>query len=136
MKNRQHRPDKRARALDRTRRDAINRIGLPTSGSPVFGETSLCIAYMCPWAHACPSAAPRMALVPQRSCMRMYPVENRPLSGLSGYALDVLASQRESGSVLSPAATAILDELRPSGPSRSFYQRRPILPPPAYLTSP
>ena len=131
--NNRHRPDKRDRKLSRTRREAMNRIGL-ASVSPMAGETSLCIAYMCPWAHSCPSAAPRMALVPQRSCIRMYPAENRPATGLSGYALDLLADLRDNGSVLSPATTAILDEFRPSGPSRSFYQRRPALPLPAYVT--
>ncbi len=118
----------RERRRKRARREAIARIGLPTAGSPFAGETALCIAYMCPWAHACAAAVPRVALVSRRSCLRSYAHESRPVSGLSGYVLDLLADQREKGFRLSPNVTAFLDELRPSGPTRSFHQRRPDLP--------
>ncbi|MBN4074191.1 hypothetical protein JYT27_00020 [bacterium AH-315-D21] len=104
------------------------RIGLATAGAPLVGETTLCIAYMCPWAHACTSATPRPALVGQRDCLRKFPEERRPRSGLSDVALDNLAQYRENGIVLGAVTVAVLDEFRPTGPTPSFGKKRPARP--------
>jgi hypothetical protein len=120
--------DRRRRKLRRAQREALSRIGLATAGSPAAGETTMCIAYMCPWAHACNSAAPRPALVAQRDCARKFPEVNRPDSGLSDSALDNLAQQRVNGIRLESVTVGILDELRPDGPSPSMGKKRPALP--------
>ena len=119
---------RRNRRLRHRKYQAISRIGLATSGSPVAGETALCIAYMCPWAHACPAATPRPALVSQRRCLRCYPQTMRPATALSDHAMDVLANQRESGVRLGAVTIAVLDQFRPSGPTPSLRQRRPERP--------
>ncbi len=119
---------RRRRRLQHKQYAAISRIGLSTAGSPVAGETALCIAYMCPWAHACPAATPRPALVGQRQCLRMYTPERRPAAGLSDLAMDVLAVQRDLGERLGPVTTALLDQFRPKGPTPSLRQRRPERP--------
>ena len=119
---------KRHRKLRRVQRAAMARIGLATAGSPLVGETTLCIAYMCPWAHACSNATPRPALVPQRNCLRKFPEEHRPGSGLSDVALDNLAKHREDGILLKAVTVAVLDEFRPSGPTPSFGMKRPPRP--------
>jgi hypothetical protein len=119
---------RRQRRLDRQYRQTVSKIGLATSGSPLAGETALCIAYMCPWAHSCPWATPRPALVSQRKCLRCYPGDFRPASGLSDYSLDVLADRRERGFRFSPVTIALLDQFRPSGPTPSLHQRRPQRP--------
>ena len=92
------------------------------------GETTLCIAYMCPWAHACSQATPRPALVFERECLRKYPEEHRPSSGLSDSALDNLAKYREEGIKLETVTIIVLDEFRPDGPSPSLNQKRPERP--------
>ena len=125
---------RRSRKLQHARYQALQRIGLSTVGSPVAGETVLCIAYMCPWAYTCPGAAFRPALVSQRDCLRKYPDTLRPGSGLTEHAMDTLASQRESGVRLGPATLAMLDQIRPHGPSPSFGLKRP--PRPAYPDAP
>jgi hypothetical protein len=119
---------RRDRKLRRERYQAISKIGLATAGSPVAGETTLCIAYMCPWAHACQWATPRPALVGQRQCLRCYPLETRPATGLTDHALDMLADERERGVRLGPVTLAVLDQFRPAGPSPSLRQRRPQRP--------
>ena len=119
---------RRERRERRDRYQAIQRIGLATAGSPVAGETTLCIAYMCPWAHACRSATPRPALVNQRECLRRYAPERRPGSGLTDHALDTLAVQRERGVRLGAVTIAVLDQFRSAGPTRSFKQKRPARP--------
>ncbi len=119
---------RRSRKLRRQQYDAISRIGLSTSGSPVSGETALCIAYMCPWAHACAWAAPRPALVPQRRCLRYYPEPSRPETGLSDHSMDALAALREGGERFGAVTIAVLDQFRPSGPTPSFHQKRPQRP--------
>ena len=119
---------KRHRKLRRVQRAALARIGLASTGSPLVGETTLCIAYMCPWAHACTVATPRPALVGQRDCLRKYPEERRPRSGLSDVALDNLAKHREDGIVLEAVTITILDEFRPTGPTPSFGKKRPARP--------
>ena len=83
---------------------------------------------MCPWAHACSNATPRPALVPQRNCLRKFPEEHRPGSGLSDVALDNLAKHREDGILLEAVTVAVLDEFRPSGPTPSFGMKRPPRP--------
>ena len=114
---------RRSRKIRRERLQALQRIGLATSGSPVTGETALCIAYMCPWAHACGAATPRPALVSQRKCHRKYPDEMRPRSGLSAHALDLLAHRRQKGVSLSPVTTSMLEQFRPGGPSSSLGKK-------------
>ncbi len=96
--------------------------------SPFTGETTLCIAYMCPWAYTCNNAAPRPALVEQRGCIRQLDEAIRPPAGLSEHALDILAEQRRSGKILSPSTTIMLDRLRPQGPSPSFRKKSPSRP--------
>ena len=117
-----------ARREARKRRRSLERIGLASSGSPLSGEATLCIAYFCPWAHACASAPPRPALVGARRCTRRYPETVRPVAGLSDHSLDLLAAHRERGHRLAASTLGMLDELRPSGPSRSLQQKRPMRP--------
>lgn len=125
---------RRARKQRRVQYDALQRLGLATSGSPLSGETSLCIAYMCPYAYMCPKAAFRPALVSQRDCLRLYPEQMRPRSGLSEHAMDTLAEQRRSGQRLNPVTLSMLDQFRPAGPSPSFGLKRP--PRPGYIDAP
>jgi len=120
--------DRRRRKLRRVQRDALARIGLSTAGAPAVGETTLCIAYMCPWAHSCSSATLRPALVSERDCLRKFPEERRPDSGLSDAALDNLAKHREDGTRLEAVTVAVLDEFRPFGPTPSMNQKRPARP--------
>jgi hypothetical protein len=119
---------RRARKQRRLRYDALQRLGLATAGSPVSGETSLCIAYMCPYAYMCPKAAFRPALVNQRDCLRLYPEQMRPRSGLSEHAMDTLAQQRRTGERLNAVTLSLLDQFRPAGPSPSFGLKRPPRP--------
>ena len=125
---------RRARKLRHARYQALQRIGLSTAGSPAAGETVLCIAYMCPWAYTCPKAAFRPALVSQRDCLKKYPEDLRPRSGLTEHAMDTLAEQRRSGIRLGPATLAMLEQFRPDGPSPSFGLKRP--PRPSYPDAP
>ena len=125
---------RRARKQRRVQYDALQKIGLSTAGSPVSGETALCIAYMCPYAYICPKAAFRPALVSQRDCYLRYPEKMRPRSGLSEHAIDTLAEQRRAGRKLNPATLAVLDQFRPDGPSHSFGMKRP--PRPIYSDAP
>lgn len=120
--------NRRARKLRRARFNALQKIGLSTAGSPVSGETSLCIAYMCAYAYTCPKASFRPALVNQRDCFRLYPNEMRPKSSLSEHAMDTLANQRKTGRKLAPQTLAMLDQFRPDGPSKSFGLKRPARP--------
>lgn len=120
--------DRRRRKLRRFQREALARIGLSTAGSPSVGETTMCIAYMCPWAHICSSATPRPALVAERDCLRKFPEDTRPDSGLSDAALDKLAKQRGDGIRLESVTLTVLDEFRPGGPSRSMNQKKPERP--------
>ncbi len=120
--------DRRRRKLRRVQREALARIGLATAGSPNVGETTMCIAYMCPWAHTCSGAAQRPALVAERDCLRKFPEEQRPDSGLSDVALDNLAQHREDGIRLESVTVGVLDEFRPTGPSSSMGKKRPPRP--------
>ncbi len=120
--------DRRRRRLRRVQREALARIGIATAGAPSVGATTLCIAYMCPWAHTCNNATPRPALVSERDCLRKFPEEHRPNSGLSDNALDNLAKHREDGVRLGSVTVTVLDEFRPNGPSPSMNQKRPERP--------
>ena len=119
---------RRMRRVRRLKYDAVQRIGLSTAGAPNVGEPTLCIAYMCPWAHACPSATFRPALVGERQCLRKYPDSARPATGLTDHALDTLADQRDHGERLGARTIAVLDQVRPSGPSTSYGQKKPARP--------
>jgi hypothetical protein len=120
--------DRRRRKLRRVQREALARIGLATAGSPAVGETTMCIAYMCPWAHTCAGATHRPALVAERDCLRKFPEDRRPDSGLSDVALDNLAKHREEGIRLESVTVTVLDEFRPHGPSRSINMKKPERP--------
>ncbi len=120
--------DRRRRKLRRSQRESLARIGLATAGAPAAGETTLCIAYMCPWAHSCSSATSRPALVAERDCTRKFPEEHRPDSGLSDSALDSLAQQRMVGIRLESVTVVVLDEFRPNGPTPSMGKKRPARP--------
>ena len=85
---------------------------------PLYRETAVCHAYMCVYAHGCSQKTQHPAQVMKRRCMRYLPEAMRIEPGLSDMALDVLSRQRQRGYRLSPNATAMLDELRPSGPLR------------------
>lgn len=119
---------RRARKLRHVQYQALQRIGLSTAGSPVTGETAMCIAYMCPYAYTCPKASFRPALVSQRDCYRRFPEELRPKAGLSEHAMDTLASERRAGRKFSPQTQALLDQFRPDGPTSSFGKKRPARP--------
>ena len=119
---------RRARKLRHVQYQALQRIGLSTAGSPVSGETAMCIAYMCQYAYSCPKASFRPALVSQRDCYRRFPAELRPKPGLSDHAMDTLALERREGQRLTPQTQAILDQFRPDGPSPSFGKKRPARP--------
>ena len=94
---------------------------MPPSTSRVpahFRETTICYAYMCPYAYGCNEKSTRPAQVMTRRCMRYMPEGLRIKPGMSDLALDLLARQRDAGVPLSPATTTILDNLRPNGPLR------------------
>ena len=120
--------DRRRRKLRRVQRDVLARIGLATAGAPAVGATTMCIAYMCPLAHSCSAATSRPASVAERDCLRKFPEDHRPDPGLSDAALDNLAKQREDGIRLESVTIGILDEFRPTGPTPSMNQKRPIRP--------
>jgi hypothetical protein len=66
--------------------------------------------------------------VGERDCLRKFPDEQRPDSGLSDVALDNLAKHREDGIRLETVTVTVLDEFRPTGPSRSMGQKKPARP--------
>ncbi len=94
---------------------------LPPSHSrvtPEFRETTVCYAYMCPYAYACSEKSTRPAQVLTRRCMRYLPESMRRVPALSDLCLDLLARQRKSGDELAPETEAMLDKVRPDGPIR------------------
>lgn len=94
---------------------------MPPSESRVpahYRETTICYAYMCPYAYGCNEKSARPAQVMTRRCMRYMPEGLRIQPGMSELALDLLARQRDAGVALSPATTTILDKFRPNGPLR------------------
>jgi len=66
--------------------------------------------------------------VGERDCLRKFPEDHRPNSGLSDAALDNLAKQREDGIRLESVTVGVLDEFRPTGPTASMNQKRPARP--------
>ena len=84
----------------------------------IYRETTICYAYMCPYAHGCTEKSPRAAHVLRRRCMRYLPQTMRVKPGLSDFALDLLAKRRHRGEVLSDATVWVLDRFRPDGPIR------------------
>ena len=94
---------------------------MPPSSSTVrdiHRETTVCYAYMCVYAYGCTEKSVRPAKVMMRRCMRYLPESVRIAPGLSDYALDLLASLRERGELVTPATIELLDRLRPNGPIR------------------
>lgn len=94
---------------------------LPPSRSTVrqlHQEVTVCYAYMCPYAYACAQKSARPARVLARRCFRYMPDEMRPEAALSEHALDLLARRRGAGRRLSDEARALLNRVRPDGPSR------------------
>jgi len=94
---------------------------LPPSESSVpivHRETTICYAYMCPYAYGCTEKSRRPAQVLKRRCMRYQPEDLRIEPGVTEHALDMLARYRQEGKKLTPVTRAILDELRPEGPVR------------------
>ena len=96
--------------------------------TPLYGQVTRCIAYMCPWAYACDAAAGVPSAVDQRSCHRFRIETHRPDAGLSEHSVDVLAEHRRAGYDLGEPTRAMLDEIRPDGPSRNLGSRRPRYP--------
>lgn len=95
---------------------------MPPSESRVpahYRETTICYAYMCPYAYGCNEKSARPAQVMTRRCMRYMPEGLRIKPGMSDLALDLLARQRDAGVALSPTTTTILDKFRPNGPLRA-----------------
>ena len=95
---------------------------MPPSSSrvpPIYRETTICYAYMCPYAYGCSEKTARQAQVLMRRCMRYMPESLRIAPAISDLALDILAKQRQAGEQLAPETTSILDEYRPNGPVRA-----------------
>ena len=94
---------------------------LPPSSSSVpaiYRETTICYAYMCPYAYGCTEKATRPAQVLWRRCIRYFPKSMRIPPGLTEHTLDLLATHRQRGEQLSSATIAVLDQFRPDGPLR------------------
>ncbi len=92
----------------------------PSSSSvtPLYRETTICYAYMCPYAYGCTEKSKRPAQVLKRRCMGYLPESMRVRPALSDLALDLLAASRQDGRRLSSATAAVLDRVRPNGPTR------------------
>ena len=106
--------------MDKPLRESLS-VHMPPSSSgvpPIYRETTKCIAYMCVYAYGCSERTQKAAQVMMRRCMRYMPEHLRVRPKLSDYALDLLASQRQSGAELASETFAILDEYRPNGPTR------------------
>ncbi len=84
----------------------------------IHRETTICYAYMCPYAYACDQKTARQAKVLLRRCMRYMPEQLRAEPAVSDMALDLLAARRDAGSRVSTEAKALLDRVRPNGPLR------------------
>ena len=128
----EHSVRRRTRTLKAQARRSLQLLGTALVSSK-DSRSTICIAYMCPFAHSCKSATPRPAVVTESSCLRMAPEQLRPIRGtLSEHALDTLALMREIGERISPATAIVLDQFRPEGPSSSLNQKSPNLPPYAW----
>ena len=86
--------------------------------APLHRETTVCYAYMCQYAYACAQKSRRPAQVLKRRCMRYLPDSMRVEPSISDYALDMLAMSRNKGRRLEPQTVALLDRVRPDGPTR------------------
>ncbi len=98
---------------------------LPPSESGVrdiYRETTICYAYMCPYAYGCTEKTERAAQVLNRRCMRYQPEEMRVVPALSDLALDLLAQRREQGKPVAATTSIMLDQLRPNGPLRKVQR--------------
>ena len=122
MSNSQHLPGSMDSALEASLGSRMP----PSSSSvpPLYRETTICYAYLCPYAYGCREKASRPAQVMMRRCMRYLPESMRIRRGLSDLALDLLATQRRRGAPLAPETMAFLDRLRPNGPIRKQVQPR------------
>jgi len=118
----------RLRALSDRQVAALRFLGAGPQSSAYAGQMTHCIAYMCPWAHACDMAARVPSAVDQRGCHRFRGGPNRPHSGLSEHSLDVLADHRRAGYGLGDPTHTMLDHTRPNGPSRNLGSKRPTYP--------
>ncbi|MDP6821927.1 MAG: hypothetical protein QF554_01370 [Dehalococcoidia bacterium] len=107
---------------------ALRFLGAGPEYAPFAGEMTRCIAYMCPWAHACDAAAGVPSAVDQRACHRFRGEDHRPTSGLSEHSVDVLADHRRIGYALGDSTKAMLNGARPDGPSSNLKSRRPRYP--------
>jgi hypothetical protein len=72
---------KRFRTLSDRQVAALRFLGAGPEFTPFAGEMTRCIAYMCPWAHACDAAAGVPSAVDQRACHRFRGEDHRPDSG-------------------------------------------------------
>lgn len=89
-----------------------------SSVQPLHRETTICYAYMCPYAYGCSEKTSRPAQVLMRRCMRYMPQSLQITPALSDLALDLLARHRQQGRALAADTIAFLDRLRPNGPVR------------------
>ena len=114
----------RIRTLSDRQVAALRFLGAGPESSAYVGQMTRCIAYMCPWAHACDIAPSVPSAVDQRACHRFRGEANRPDSGLREHSLDVLADHRRVGYKLGDPTKAMLDEARPDGPSTNMRSKR------------
>jgi hypothetical protein len=89
----------------------------------IHRETTVCYAYMCPYAYACDQKTARQAKVLLRRCMRYMPEGLRAQPAVSDMALDLVAARRDAGGRVSTEGKALLDRVRPDGPLRSLRSR-------------
>lgn len=82
-------------------------------------ETTVCYAYMCPYAYACNQKSERPSKVLKRRCMRYLPEEVRAAPAVSDLALDLMAKRREAGGRMTAEVKLLLDRVRPDGPIRA-----------------
>jgi hypothetical protein len=118
----------RLRTLSDRQVAALRFLGAGPESSAFAGQMTRCIAYMCPWAHACDIAPGVPSAVDQRACHRFRGEAYRPDSGLSEHSIDVLADHRRVGYKLGDPTKAMLDKARPDGPSSNLRSRRPRYP--------
>jgi len=94
----------------------MEKLAPPGTSAPHLKETTVCHAYLCPFAYGCGQRRDRPAQVLKRRCMRFLPDAMRIPAGLSDMALDLLARQRQVGQEFAAPTRDMLDRLRPHGP--------------------